>query len=360
MSARHSSIIELNGHRFDAQSGKPLDGVIAPKPAMSDVIKPKRTPTRASTNSKQVHKGPLKGKTLMRSAVKRPDISAAIPDAPKVSTRATPLEGPRTAFHSHNEDIRIKRAHQVKQSSLISRFGDIMNTPVRMPVLGASANGDKKRLIHQMDVVAAPKHHAATPQALSHPVKKSAGNSLAEKGLRAASSHTENKAKKQRLHHRIGRRLGLKPRAAGIGAGSLALLLLGGFVAYQNVPNLAVRYASMKAGVNASLPGYQPAGFAINDRVQYSPGEVAVAYKANADDRNYTLTQKNSAWNNESLKDYLTTTSGQEPQSFPENGKTIYLYGDSDATWVDGGVLYKISGDSSLNTDQLIKIASSL
>jgi hypothetical protein len=139
----------------------------------------------------------------------------------------------------------------------------------------------------------------------------------------------------------------------------LAVLALGGFFAYQNIPNMNVRYAAAKAGVSAGLPGYQPAGFAVNSHVEYSPGKISIAYKANADNRSYTVTQANTSWSSDALKDHLVT-SGSQLHTYPQNGQTIYLHDSAQADWVSNGIWYSIAGSSSLNTDQLIKIASSI
>ena len=41
------------------------------------------------------------------------------------------------------------------------------------------------------------------------------------------------------------------------------------------------------------------------------------------------------------------------------DGLTIYS-GGKEATWVNGGILYQISGDANLSNDQIQKIATSL
>lgn len=183
---------------------------------------------------------------------------------------------------------------------------------------------------------------------------------LLDKGLREADTHTMRLPKKQRLSRRISRKLGFGRRTVSVVSGSLAVLLLGGFFMYQNIPSINVRYAATKSGVHASLPGYQPAGFAVNSHVQYSPGQITIAYKANADNRSYTLSQQNTSWNSDALRDHLATATGSTPQSYPYSGLTIYLHDSSRADWVAGGVWYSIAGDSKLNTDQLIKIATSI
>ena len=298
----------------------------------------------------------------MRHAVKKPA-------PPKVSSAVTQVDPsssltkPETAvsFRSHSDIVRSKRASAVPKSSFITRFGDIT---AAAPLVHHDGAPVKKHLA-QMDVVPAPHHPQAaahaTPQVHHQP--KNPSERLLSAGLSNAHSHETVKHKKPQLHRRVARRLGLGRRATNIVAGSLAVLLLGAFVAYQRVPNLAVRYASMKAGVNASLPSYHPAAFAVKTDVEYSPGEVAVSYKSNTDDRSYTVTQKNTSWDNSTLEQHLKDEGGQMPQSFAQDNDTIYIQNVGNkvkASVIKGGVLKNISGDASLNTDQIIKIARSM
>jgi hypothetical protein len=49
-----------------------------------------------------------------------------------------------------------------------------------------------------------------------------------------------------------------------------------------------------------------------------------------------------------------------DPLIFQQKGLTIYMYDGSHATWVNQGVWYTIEGDSLLDTEQLLRIATSL
>jgi hypothetical protein len=45
--------------------------------------------------------------------------------------------------------------------------------------------------------------------------------------------------------------------------------------------------------------------------------------------------------------------------TYSERGLTVYTYG-SKAAWVNGGILYTLNGNAPLNSDQILKIASSM
>jgi hypothetical protein len=120
-----------------------------------------------------------------------------------------------------------------------------------------------------------------------------------------------------------------------------------------------MRVASARSGVHGSLPGYQPAGFGLNGAISYKPGQITVSYKSTSDNRSFQITQSVSSWNSDTLRDSYVATNHPSYQMVNPKGKTVYLY-DSNATWVDGGIWYRVEGDSQLNSDQLQNIANSL
>ncbi len=140
----------------------------------------------------------------------------------------------------------------------------------------------------------------------------------------------------------------------------LAALLIAGFIAYQNMPNLAMRVAAARAGFPATMPSYQPAGFALDGAIQYYPGQITVNFKSDSDNRIFSVTQKPSKWTSETLLDRVVAIDSRPYQTFQDKGKIIYIYDGSNATWVSGGIWYEIAGNSSLTSDQLLRIASSL
>jgi len=310
-------------------------------------LKPGRA--HSATSSKQIHKSAQPSKTLMRYAVKKPSAAADQKTVGMDVVTPAPGQTATTVFHSVSKE-RGKRAEAIRQNSLVNRFGgELREAPANL----------KPALTSKPERAEAPAQEPVfTPQ--RDALGQSKAKSMLDKGLMSANSHEAKVDKKAKLHHRVGRKLGLSKKAASIATASLTALIVGGFFIYQNIPNISVHYASAKAGIHASLPNYQPSGFTINSHVAYSPGEISVAYKANADSRAYTITQKSTNWNSDALKEHLMGAKGVIPQSYPDNGRTIYLHDNQEADWVNNGVWYSISGNSSLNTDQLIKIATSL
>lgn len=83
-------------------------------------------------------------------------------------------------------------------------------------------------------------------------------------------------------------------------------------------------------------------------------------FAANAGPEQYTLSQTRSEWDSTAtLDNYVTPQAGKDYTTTTAGGLTIYRYADN-AVWVNGGILYTISGNASLSNDQIQRIASSL
>ena len=351
-------VIELNGRKYNAVTGriiprseltrdksepKKVHHTNHPNQVVDGFVKqPKKTrPAHSKAPvAPGVHKKATKSKTLMRSSVTRPPISAlhgAIDHGYQVrSSRVADIDAKRSS-----------RAKKVSKSSLISKFGNF-----------GSVDGTVKKSTKALPVK--PEAIVGVTTASGQAAVSSSPVSPFSHALDHATSHLQTKAKKPKLNHRVAHKLRISPRTFNVALSCFALLLLVGFFAYQNVPYLAVRMASTRANVQASLPGYHPSGFALSGNIKYKPGEVSYGYKSNSDERNFSVTQATSNWNSEALIENYVATNHRQYQTFEAKGKTIYIYDGSNATWVNGGIWYRIEGDSSLSSDQLLRLANSM
>lgn len=173
---------------------------------------------------------------------------------------------------------------------------------------------------------------------------------------RALKKAVEGAHKRQPLRSRMKS----QQRVVAILSATLAIVLLGGYVTYLNMPALSVRVAAAQAGIDAGYPNYRPDGYALNGPVTYSQGEVAMNFKANGGNQTFTLSQSKSGWDSAALLDnYATPKAGSDYTPYTERGLTIYTYGDN-AAWVNGGMLYTIQGNAPLSSTQMREIATSL
>jgi hypothetical protein len=177
-----------------------------------------------------------------------------------------------------------------------------------------------------------------------------------ERALAEANSHIARPLTRRQTRRR---RQVIGSRALSIGAASLAVLLVVGFFGWQAKANLTMRYAAAKSGVAASLPGYKPSGFTAG-KFTYSPGLVAVNYKNVHSGDNFAVIEKSSSWDSSALRDSFVASRSRTYQTIDAAGRTIYTYGNNNATWVAGGVWYQVNSNGSLSTNQLVQLALSM
>ena len=142
-------------------------------------------------------------------------------------------------------------------------------------------------------------------------------------------------------------------------AGLAAVLVIAGFIGYLNAPNIEVRLASLQAGFHASLPSYQPVGYAMSRSVSSHNSQVTVSFHSD-NGTSFKLTQQASNWDSSTLYDNLIAATNAQHQTIQSNGRTIYLFGNSRAAWVNSGVLYQIGGNAELSNDQISQLAASM
>lgn len=128
---------------------------------------------------------------------------------------------------------------------------------------------------------------------------------------------------------------------------------------YLYLPSFSVIIASAQAGIDATYPEYQPEGFHINGPVSYSDGQVTIKFHADKGDEAFSIKQSRSSWDSSAVKAEAEKSSVGEISTTSERGLTIYSY-DNNAMWVNGGILYAITGDAPLSGDQIRRIATSL
>lgn len=309
-------------------------------PAAMAVAAPTSKPNTARSAPSHVKANLEKSKTLMRPAVKKPQ--------PVIEHKA---ETPAYRFKKENH-ARSLRAASAQKSPLIRRFHPvnrhaIIKKAAVLPVV-AQNEAAKRQISSQVA-------HLAT----STEVKLKQSVDIIEESLRNASAHLET-FEDNVAHSSFWTRFGFRNKAANLASLSFAGLLLVGFFGYQNAPNIDMRVAAAKSGVSAHMPGYSPAGFSAVRDVKSEPGKVSVIFRSNTDDKKFTVSQQASNWSSDSLLSNHVLASKQPYQTYDDRGKTVYIYDNSNATWVNGGVWYRVDGNASLSSDQLLRIANSL
>ncbi|MGB4759128.1 MAG: DUF4367 domain-containing protein [Candidatus Saccharimonadales bacterium] len=202
---------------------------------------------------------------------------------------------------------------------------------------------------------------AAMPSAATQmPAKappQSAHAAYFQKALQQAGGNqpqaTTQRAKKPgffKRHHSI----------AAAAASITVFVAAGAFIAFANMSKIELKIANTRAGISATIPGYEPTGYTKDGPVAYSAGKVTVSFKNTyLPGQTYEISQQKSDLNSSTLQDEVLSES-KPRQTIQQNGNTIYLYGDSDAAWVSGGILYTISGSANLSDNEILLIADSV
>lgn len=307
--------ITINGRTYDAHTGMPLDDDASHEPTPH--TSPKRSPLH---HSKAVHNTPQKSQTLNRRIVQK--IAAA-----STSTAAPAAKSPRiTKFAPHPSGYNSTK-------------------PRVMADIGPTVHPHVARAQQKLDA----QRQAAAPQQKPAQVVK-------QEAIQKALGNAPVKAEKA-TEVKTRRKL---PRFMSIVSAALALLLLGGYLTYLNMPNLSVRVAAAQAGINASYPDYRPDGYSLKGPIGYNEGQVTIKFAANAGPQSYSISQTKSAWDSSAVLDnYVKNKAGDNYITYNERGLTIYTF-DGNAAWVNSGILYTISGDAPLSSDQIRRIAASM
>lgn len=150
-----------------------------------------------------------------------------------------------------------------------------------------------------------------------------------------------------------------KPNPMAVGAAALAVVVMGGYIWLQNYPRMQLSAVAGRAGFTASLPGYLPSSYKLDGPVQANPGQVSLHYSAPGLP-GITISQKATSWDSTSLADNFVAAQDPSFSSVQGKGLTIYLFNNGQASWINHGIWYSITGASRLSQSELLKLAYSL
>lgn len=344
-----NNIVVINGRHYDAITGVAISDTalaatvtatplvrtkafhdVGPRPSAALNSQPHASarPRDHSQAAPSIHIKPQKSSTLHRGAIKKPGAYAA-QSAPTALTRSTLI----TKFGHNNSHIKpAPLTNNVAEAHIAHTVHKPVHTPA-VYVKPATATS------------------ALTPAQHSKQLK--------EQLIKDSLSKTHNNSNSRSTSNPLRRLAAKRPKAAAIVTMSLTTILLGGYLTYVNMPNLSVRVASARAGVNAQFPEYRPDGYSFAGPVAYAPGEVTISFKANGDAKGYEIKQRASNWDSQAVLDNYVTRESTSYLTYSEQGLTIYTYANK-AAWVSGGILYTINGDAPLSSEQVLRIAGSM
>ena len=284
--------------------------------------------SNGNQSAAKTHRQVQSSTTLNRRYVKRPvknaDAKAAVKRSPQVRHFA---QQPAKASATHKEQqIELAQAHPI-QSKANARMQSRAktNTTSRMPKLTAKQLKDQA-------------------------IQKALATAAATK---STPESDDNKLAKTRHHFGVGRVvLALSCAAAAV----FAIV----YFVNLNMPDISLRVAAMQTGIEASYPSYVPKDFSLAGIVS-EEGKITLNFTNNTNDDAFSITEESSSWDsNALLTNYVKGKYGDNYTVVREQGLTIYISG-SDASWANGGIVYKLDATSgSLTKKQISSIATSL
>jgi len=311
-----TNTVTINGKLYDSISGLAMESKAEP-----ERVAKKPVPATAIHNLIQ------KSQTLNRRVTKKP------------------------ILHSANQLTRkVGRSMDIARSRSIARFAP---HPVVTPQPIKKISHDIAPTKHPVVTKAAVKQTAKNVSAAtSSPTHKSPQIIKQEAISVALATPKAKKAKKSFFKRR--------PRRFAIIVLSVVTLVLASYVFYLTMPSLSVKVASAQAGISASYPQYIPDGYRINGPVTYSDGQVTINFTANTGNKSFAIQQIESSWDSSAvLNNVVRKKVGEKYLVTQENGLTIFTYSGNGA-WANAGIMYTITGDSPLTSDQIRHIATSM
>lgn len=395
-----NSIFELNGKAYDARSGallgntqrvqhtanvqhmplhnKPnhstasMDGMVAgPKsrihtPKHVSAHQPQPTKTLMRRAVKPPHPGKLNAAKLSVAGVQpqtalQPKTPAVTSISPKLSSTAI------DPMRAHRARV-VSRSHAVDHFRPARHASHTSSQPIAAPQPTQAPQSPAKPLAGQHLRPASNRHLAASRRPYAQPLHapthsqvnaydEQLEQDLFEQALAEASSH-EQPAPDESIGQAVKRKGSRTRKIMAVVASLSVFVVLCGFVAYQNRQQIQLQMASAKAGFAASLPLYMPQGYQAG-KMTYASGSVAASFQASGK-KPFIIIQKKSNWDSQTLLDSFVAVSNEDYRGFQSNGRTVYVIGKGQATWVNGGIWYQIKDANELSDEQLVKIATSM
>lgn len=288
--------------------------------------------------AKMVRRQTRPSTTLNRRYVKRPTkkvsdmVSTTIPvgvkkQTPMITRFGTPLAGKTT----QEEKIQPAKSHPMQT---------LANNRIRA-----------QRQASQQKTTAALTAKELKDQA----IKKALQSAARQQTQQPSSSLAQQIQTKDTTTKQRKMKFGLGRIVLALSCAAAAIFAIVYFV-NLNMPDLQFRAAA--AQLDATYPNYIPHNFSPTG-VASENGVVTLSFKNINTGDNYIITEEKSSWDSNSLLNNFVKDDYGDFSIIREQGLTIYV-GDNRASWVNGGIVYKlIVNKGSLSKKQISSIAVS-
>ena len=332
-------VIRLQGKAYDAVTGALVTDAVktSKKPATTHaaVTKAHASSVHHSTINHVKAHAAQPSHTLMRRAVKKPGQSLKRQlNVQGALTRplAATIAVKRSAAQIDTE--RLHKAQQVPKHQRVNRFG--------VPTSAAALT------FADIPVRQAPDNIPSNdPPVTPPPTPTNKPTDVFEQAMHTATNFIDITA------HRAHFKKVTRNHMLSAAGGTLALLLIVGFAAYQNTPGLQLKIAGFRAGIATATPDFGATGFAYNGATADHSHLVIGLKNASG---NYQLSEQKTNWSGQDMITQVSAVdaSGQANYSTMQAGNnTVYRFGSTQATWVKDGIWYQVNGNQSLTDTQL-------
>lgn len=324
------------------------------------------------TEAGSIHSSVQKSTTLSRKYVKKPMVITVTEESPKpVVVTETPkpvvvAEAPKPVKAEAPEPVVVAEAPKPVKAEPVKaetpKAEKKLKATIASKLAKKRAEAEREqaaraaRIARERAEKAAKKALKATPK-----FKKS------DRAIMSASAVITNIQKKEQSEKpatpKMAHEFKKKGRAGRI---FLALICSGATVAalvafvHFSIPDLSVRVAAIQTGIDATYPSFVPRGYTLSNVTSDKEGVVVMTFSG-PDGAYFTMSEEKSTWDSTALlNNYVKKNYPNDFTTLREQGITIYVRGEK-ASWVNGGLLYKIDATGKyLTKEQIRNIATSL
>lgn len=235
----------------------------------------------------------------------------------------------------------------VSRSSVISRFKTDMPAPEKQDI---EEQENTPAEVHPLQTSAREKMNERKTEDDNSISAKELKDQAIKKALAMASKIEPDtktgRTRGSKLHFSFGR-IALASACAVIAVFAIV------YFVNLNMPDMSLRVAAMQTGIDAKYPNYVPRGFKVTDITSES-GKIVLNFKNTETETVFSITEESSSWDsNALLSNFVREEYGENYTTIKEQGLTIYI-SNSNATWVNGGIVFKIKTTSGSLTKKIL------
>ncbi len=259
----------------------------------------------------------------------------------------------------------------VKRSPKVSRYNNDNDSAIRNAQPVVDKDPARPASLHPIQTVANEKLRARALAQSAMQVSKVSAQELKEQAIQKALASAEkinekapmdSESKKSKVKTKnVGEQIhfGLGRVLLALSCAAAAVFAIVYFV-NLNMPDISLRVAAMQTGMNPTYPNYVPRDYSVSS-ITSEDGKITMEFVNSSAETKFTLIEEKSSWDTNALvSNFIKEEYGENYSIVREQGLTIYI-SNSDAAWVNGGIVYKIKAASGVLTNKQIRsIATSL